>query len=604
MDDLKVLLGQLSEDLPDEVKKLLEDDNVMKETLQFLDGISSIDNPDYLTAITPTPAEDSLNGGGDSGRTLVQDIAELEAKQRIVETQLKNLIIESKDQIIQNKIDLDNASQIFENDFNNNFKELWSLLNEDDINELKDVQDQDLYELELDLEPQENSNGELNKESFTSIIANIKSNDFKNDNLSVVLSNMDQIQNILELPSLTAECIKNGHYSEALEISSYTRRLAIRFSESDLIKEVENGIKKEMDMMLTGLIRLLRTNLKQSSMVKIVSYLRRIQPFNQMDNSDEQLKRIFLHSRYQFIKLELSSLVPLKKNHLTEKYCKRSIEVVREFCFGTIMTFKNIFLNVNELEMGAVEIELEEEEAKKIEEENKEDVSIAQEITKEEKKEVNGENEERTAETNDTVRDEQSENEDTTKDEQPEKDEATDNKDVNDEDNEEKQEKQQKQERQKKKEGETKEIEEGAEENETSTEVATAAPSLARQQTVSNSDLLITTENRHESNLLIFEFVKHVVEELSTILSTELVSIREKSIRHGLYLQLAYCTQSLARIDENLSDLMTATLLNKRNSETNEFIIDRFNWKQSLEKQKSLAKGFSLSSASASAVSS
>lgn len=604
MDDLKVLLGQLSEDLPDEVKKLLEDDNVMKETLQFLDGISSIDNPDYLTAITPTPAEDSLNGGGDSGRTLVQDIAELEAKQRIVETQLKNLIIESKDQIIQNKIDLDNASQIFENDFNNNFKELWSLLNEDDINELKDVQDQDLYELELDLEPQENSNGELNKESFTSIIANIKSNDFKNDNLSVVLSNMDQIQNILELPSLTAECIKNGHYSEALEISSYTRRLAIRFPESDLIKEVENGIKKEMDMMLTGLIRLLRTNLKQSSMVKIVSYLRRIQPFNQMDNSDEQLKRIFLHSRYQFIKLELSSLVPLKKNHLTEKYCKRSIEVVREFCFGTIMTFKNIFLNVNELEMGAVEIELEEEEAKKIEEENKEDVSIAQEITKEEKKEVNGENEERTAETNDTVRDEQSENEDTTKDEQPEKDEATDNKDVNDEDNEEKQEKQQKQERQKKKEGETKEIEEGAEENETSTEVATAAPSLARQQTVSNSDLLITTENRHESNLLIFEFVKHVVEELSTILSTELVSIREKSIRHGLYLQLAYCTQSLARIDENLSDLMTATLLNKRNSETNEFIIDRFNWKQSLEKQKSLAKGFSLSSASASAVSS
>ncbi|CEP21482.1 Conserved oligomeric Golgi complex subunit 8 Short=COG complex subunit 8; AltName: Full=Component of oligomeric Golgi complex 8 [Cyberlindnera jadinii] len=337
---LDVLLQELSGDLPKEVSPLLEDEELRGEILRYLNDISCIDSKEYLSSVPPTPASGFFT---QEDRTLVQDIAELEAQGRSIETQLKSLIVQSQESIVQTKTQLNDAEVLFETQFSAIFNSIWRTFNEDELEEVKD-QDQELYSLETDLNPEDNDS------TFQSVVANVKNliheNDETNKNLSIVLENMDQIINILDLPSLTGLCVKAGYYAEALEISSYTRRLAIRFPFSDLIREVESGIKNEMSQMLIGLIRLLRTNLKQSSIIKIMSYLRRIPPFSQVKDCDSQLKRIMLHTRYQFIKLELESLKPLNEGGMHEKYLKRSIELIREYGFSSIMTFKNFVSHI------------------------------------------------------------------------------------------------------------------------------------------------------------------------------------------------------------------------------------------------------------------
>ncbi|CCH45940.1 hypothetical protein BN7_5527 [Wickerhamomyces ciferrii] len=579
---LDVLLQELSEDLPADVKSLLDRPEMHTQMLQYLNEISSIGSNDYLSSVPPTPAANSdLNALEE--RTLVQDIAELEAKQRAIDNNLKSLITKSQSSIIDNEIGLKQAYSSFEQEFVHDTKALWRSFRDDDISDFKD--DQELHELEIDLDP--NSK----QDSFQQTIENIKniqpSEVEKNKNLSVVLQNMDQIVVILELPSLAGACIKAGYYSEALEISSYTRRLAIRFPQSDLIKEVETAVQSEMSLMLTGLIRLLRTNLKQSSIIKISSYLRRIQPFSQSEAIDEQLKRILLHSRYQFIQIELESLKPLKQSELFEKYCKRSIEVIREHCFGSIMTYRNIFPDSNELEVDLVDVGkiIEEEDDEQVDEISKKTEDIELEDNIEIKQEQNEETLARDTseitpngiETNNKDQKDDKEVEDSNKDEAEEgsggKTTKSEAKAITEEPN---------------LEGEPREE---VTENESNEEQITNTNSGSNSNSNSNTTPIIPLiKNGKKSNILLFEFVQNVLLELVKNLQSSILQINEKSIRDGLYLQLIYCSQSLGRIDENFSDLMTITLLNTKNEETQEFIIDRPAWIKSIFKQQHLAK--------------
>jgi hypothetical protein len=521
--ELGVLLKELSEDLPEQALTLLEKEELRDEMLKYLNNISSIESKEYLSSVPPTPAAGDFSL---EERTLVQDIAELEAHQRSIDTKLKYLIVQSHGSIVQTKTQLTEAEELFNHQFNTIFKSIWRTFNEDDLEDVKEPQDLELQELEADLDPDDKD------ATFQSVISNIKQliarDDVHNKNLSIVLENMDQIINILELPSLTGACIKAGYYSEALEISSYTRRLAIRFPKSDLIREVENGIKLEMSHMLTGLIRLLRTNLKQSSIIKILSYLRRIPPFSQVDDSDAQLKRILLHSRYQFIKLELDSLTPLKDSGFHEKYLKRIIEVIREHGFGSIMTFKNVFPGVDDTELGPVDIVVE--------------AQSGEEKQKEELKDMTEDG------TDGLVEDESEEGE--TNEEQ----------------------------------GEIRETvtEDGSDGN---------IQETPEESTETITSFIRPAEQKEHSNLLLFEFVIHFLQELIKALELSLTKIDEKSTRDGLYLQLIYCAQSLGRIDPNFSDAMAAMLLNARDD--SQFLVDRKAWVHAVAKQKQLAQSLS-----------
>ena len=94
--------------------------------------------------------------------------------------------------------------------------------------------------------------------------------------------------------------------------------------------------------MLVQLLRLLRETVKLPILIKVVSYLRRMKPFQGLDDVDRQLEQLYLVSRLQYIRTLLSSLEPLKKQS-PETYLKRYIEVFREHVFVTIVGFRSVF---------------------------------------------------------------------------------------------------------------------------------------------------------------------------------------------------------------------------------------------------------------------
>lgn len=239
--------------------------------------------------------------------TITMELAELDNQESLYKGDIQKKTINNVDTILAQHETVETLLTRFDDDFNNQFEELYEKVTE---------QGAWSHTSQPLAQPQEMSGA------------------------AVILQSIESVMDILELPLLTLACVKQGHYSESLEISSHTKRLSIRYSDIDLVTKIEQDIKLEIKEMLAGLIRLLRTDLKLSSILKIMTYLKRINPFN--SNSDDELKLIYLQLRYQYIWNELQVLAPIRKSNV-EKYLKRNIEVVREHCFSTIIAFENIF---------------------------------------------------------------------------------------------------------------------------------------------------------------------------------------------------------------------------------------------------------------------
>ncbi|KAK9317788.1 oligomeric Golgi complex subunit 8 [Lipomyces starkeyi] len=158
---------------------------------------------------------------------------------------------------------------------------------------------------------------------------------------ATLLSNVDKVLDILELPSLVLTCVRNGYYAEALDLVGHVRRLAIRYKNVTVIEMIQAEVDDALLEMTTILLRLLRENVQLPTAIKVISYLRRVQPFQASPNPTLELQHIYLLSRMIHLKSQLQSLDPLKS--IPEKYLKRYIEFFREFVFAAIIGFRSIF---------------------------------------------------------------------------------------------------------------------------------------------------------------------------------------------------------------------------------------------------------------------
>lgn len=144
---------------------------------------------------------------------------------------------------------------------------------------------------------------------------------------SLVLSKNNQLLEILELPQLMNNCIKNGHFEEALELSSYVRWLGKKHGSVSIINVRINfcfnifkkglrlnyegiflqSIVKEFESswqaMLNQLIAQLRTDLQLPKCLQIVGYLRRMEVY-----SDAELRLKFLQARDTWLQNLLASV--------------------------------------------------------------------------------------------------------------------------------------------------------------------------------------------------------------------------------------------------------------------------------------------------------
>ncbi|ODV95538.1 hypothetical protein PACTADRAFT_50248 [Pachysolen tannophilus NRRL Y-2460] len=378
---LQLLLDQL---LDEEINDILNDGKDLKYrevALEYLNELCNGENSDFLT-----------NAG-----SITMELAELENKETIAMNNLRKKCVSNVDLILSlnNSIE-NNVLQKYWKDFNSGVAQLhgkfWtgtttggtsSGINGGMPGFLAATSNSELAQSHNSTS-RTSRNGSISAGASSAVVGDDEFNNFKsiaknisnllplsdgvsngnnngsNMSLSVLLKNMDSIMDILELPSLTSACVKAGHYSESLEIAAHSRRLSIRYSDIKLITKIEQDINAEISSMIVGLIRLLKTDLKQSSILKIMSYLKRINPFHNEsndNNNDKELKLIFLQSRFFYIMNELNVLKPLKQSNSIEKYLKRCIEVIREYGFSTIITYENIFTinNENALIIGSTD---------------------------------------------------------------------------------------------------------------------------------------------------------------------------------------------------------------------------------------------------------
>ncbi|KAH3671946.1 hypothetical protein OGAPHI_000132 [Ogataea philodendri] len=341
----ELLLETFWNELPADVAVLLESSDAYKnEALNCLNELlNQEDNSETLLSTNVRPSLD----GGESGHTLIEQVAELESSQRNLEAQIKKTVYNNLDK----SLDLNQTYRDCVSMFNNDFVECCEFLSTN------------FSKSDESIETEQKSEESSWKDLLKSQHPHSKHDQFQEtkQSSSIILQNMDSIMDILELPALANACVKTGHYAECVEIASHVRRLSIRYSDIDIIQKVEHDVQLEIREMVNGLIRLLNTDLRQSSIIKIATYLKRIGPFQKTTNESENnallqnkntdainndlLQKIFLKSRYQFILNELEVLSPLKKSNSTDKYLKRCLEVIREHCFQTIVTFESIFPN-------------------------------------------------------------------------------------------------------------------------------------------------------------------------------------------------------------------------------------------------------------------
>lgn len=312
-------------------QKITDDPEIREESKKYLQEM--LLNTELLSTETYT-TNTTTSESSDRKRTLTEEIAELDEEQRKLGLKLISITNEKQDMIIDVSNDISLIRKRLDKDFNEVTNSMVNTIGMSDSN------NSHRFEVQR--------NEKLN--------SSIKSD-------STILSNIDSVLDILELPTICRLCILQGNYQEALEVSMLVQSFTIRFPKISILNKILQQVQVELKQMVKGLVRLLNTNLKQNQIVKIFQILRRLDVLNGdiigisetygkvLDGGvkDKFLKLIFLNSRYKFIYSEIQNLQPLLL-YSSLSYVKRVIQVFREHLFSSLTIYSTIFESPQNLE--------------------------------------------------------------------------------------------------------------------------------------------------------------------------------------------------------------------------------------------------------------
>ncbi|CAH6721763.1 hypothetical protein CLIB1444_07S01904 [[Candida] jaroonii] len=312
----KILLDKLIEDLDPHLKSYIEKDPKIRQSSQdYLQNLFENENLISTEIFTTTNDLDSKRT-----KTLTEEIAELDEYKRNADIKLSDITNENRDSIVEISENLKNINQTITTEMKDKVESM--------------IKEMDNFQYEINISDQLTSSIETN---------------------TSMLSNIDSILDLLELPTLCKICILQGNYQESLDISMLAKTLIAKFPKISIFQKINNQINKELNLMIKNLIKLLNTNLKQNNLIKIFNILNQLDLVNLNDNSTSIdlisnnqsiektrfLKIIYLNSRFKFITNEISNLTPLIKfNKLS--YLKRFIEVFRSEIYQSVSMFYSI----------------------------------------------------------------------------------------------------------------------------------------------------------------------------------------------------------------------------------------------------------------------
>ncbi|ODN98044.1 hypothetical protein I350_07686 [Cryptococcus amylolentus CBS 6273] len=155
---------------------------------------------------------------------------------------------------------------------------------------------------------------------------------------SLIQEHQDKLLDLLEIPQLMETCVRNGYYQEAMELLSHSRSLSERYKDISLVQDVVKEVDNVLQLMLAQLLTLLREPVKLPSLVKAVSFLRRLEAMNEVE-----LGLVFIASRYRNYRTQLVHIERDKGDPV--RYLRKYIDLFREYVYDIIAQVTTIFLD-------------------------------------------------------------------------------------------------------------------------------------------------------------------------------------------------------------------------------------------------------------------
>lgn len=154
---------------------------------------------------------------------------------------------------------------------------------------------------------------------------------------ALILEQHDKLLDILQIPQLIDTCVRNGYYSEAMDLSAHTSSLLARFPTIPVVVDVAAEAEHSIRLMSSQLLVLLREPAKLPGLFKAVNFLRRMGTLN-----EEELALAFLTSRAMYLEGVFSSIDSQRTD--PARYLRRYVDAFREGLYDIVTQYTSIFL--------------------------------------------------------------------------------------------------------------------------------------------------------------------------------------------------------------------------------------------------------------------
>jgi len=157
---------------------------------------------------------------------------------------------------------------------------------------------------------------------------------------SLSLARHTTLLEVLELPQLMETVVRNGHYDEALQLSAYVARLVKRQPGVPVLEDIGRAVHVSLQLMLQQLLAQLRAPVQLPQCLKVISYLRRLDVFGEVE-----LRLKFLQARETW----LDSVVgAIGKEEGSGAHLTKTMEVMRVHLFDIVTQYRAIFTDEQE----------------------------------------------------------------------------------------------------------------------------------------------------------------------------------------------------------------------------------------------------------------
>uniref|UniRef100_A0A7S3A3W6 Conserved oligomeric Golgi complex subunit 8 n=1 Tax=Rhodosorus marinus TaxID=101924 RepID=A0A7S3A3W6_9RHOD len=151
-----------------------------------------------------------------------------------------------------------------------------------------------------------------------------------------ILNEYPRILETLEIPQLMLSLVRLELHDEALELMAYTRKLSRNYPDVQEIQKVASEVDEITTIMVNQLLMLLRSSIQLPMCLRVVSYLRRVQHFNEAD-----IRRVFLQYRGKWMRSALQSTAAPSAQGLLE----RISDDTRSMIFEIATQYRAVFLD-------------------------------------------------------------------------------------------------------------------------------------------------------------------------------------------------------------------------------------------------------------------